>query len=65
MLPKGPPHPHHGGGHHSSYLGCLGYTSEELQESWSFYGAAPDCSYTRPDDGSGGGGNGDGYDDDA
>jgi hypothetical protein len=31
--------------HHSTYQGCLAYSTSELEQSWSFAGDAPPCSW--------------------
>ena len=56
-----------GGSSHPSHSGCMGLSSDNMDEYWIFDGDAPSCSYVHynsTDDGSSsGGGNGNGSDD--
>ncbi|KAG7364132.1 hypothetical protein IV203_037334 [Nitzschia inconspicua] len=40
--------------HHSSYLGCLSYSSDELSTKWTFSGQAANCSWTHTGSNNGG-----------
>jgi hypothetical protein len=43
-----PAHP--GSSHHSTYQGCLSYSSFELSKRWTFRGQPPDCSWIHTTD---------------
>jgi hypothetical protein len=44
-----------GGLHHSSYMGCLALSEEELVGNWTFSVPAPDCTYVHTESSGGDG----------